>query len=80
MALLCHKQMTKIDKTRISIHQTVRGTYSVFRDSYGRKYFQIDTYGSEDREIPNKISQSLQFDEETALFLIQLIKKEFKIK
>lgn len=80
MALLCHKQLTKVDKTRVSVHKTVRGTYSIFRDSCGKKYFQIDTYGSEDREILNKISQSLQFDEETAFFLIQLLKSELDLK
>lgn len=79
MALLCHKQMTKVDKTRISVHEAVRGTYSIFRDSSGRRYFQIDTYGSEDRKTPDKISQSLQFDEETAFFLIQLIKNELNL-
>lgn len=80
MALLCHKQMTKLNKTRISVHQTVRATYSTFKDSSGRKFFQIDTYGSEDREIPNKISQSLQLDEETALFLLDVIKNELELK
>ncbi|MFD2380697.1 hypothetical protein ACFSWD_06520 [Paenibacillus xanthanilyticus] len=68
--------MTKTDKTRVHVHQIVKGTYSVFTDECGKKYFQIDTYGTESREILGKISQSIQFDEESALYLIQLIKKE----
>jgi hypothetical protein len=30
----------------------------------GEKYLQIDTYGSDQREIPNKLSQSLRLTKE----------------
>lgn len=80
MALLSHKRITKLEKTKITVHQNVIGTYSVFKDNNGKKYFQIDTYGSKDRQIPNKISQSLQFDAETALYLIGILKKELELK
>ncbi len=79
MALLSYKQLAKIDKNKYSVHRDANWTYSVFRDNCGKKYFQIDTYGSEDRKMPNKISQSLQFDEETALYLINVIKNEFNL-
>lgn len=45
----------------------------------GEKYVQIDTYGRIDRENPEKISQSIQFDKETATFLVNLLKEEFEL-
>ena len=40
---------------------------------------RIDTYGKIDRENPEKISQSIQFDKQTAEFFVDLLKKEFDI-
>ena len=51
-------------------------TYSTF-DSYGEHYVQLDTYGRSDREQPGKISQSIQFDRETASYFVNLLKGEF---
>lgn len=79
MALLDHKKLSKINKSSVSIHKFVEGTYTVFTAENGKKYFQLDTYGSEDRKIQNKISQSIQFDEDTAKYLIKLIKNELGI-
>ncbi|MEQ8154926.1 MAG: methionyl-tRNA formyltransferase [Clostridiaceae bacterium] len=79
MALIKISKLKKLDKIRNSVHKEVIGTYTVFthRDT---KYFQIDTYGSEDREMPEKISQSIQFDFETAKFIIEILKKEMNIE
>ena len=60
------------------IHDKVYTTYTVF-DAAGNRYVQIDTYGKIDRENPEKISQSIQFDKQTAEFLVDLLKKEFDI-
>ncbi len=60
------------------IHDKVYTTYTVF-DTAGNRYVQIDTYGKIDRENPEKISQSIQFDKQTAEFLVDLLKKEFDI-
>jgi hypothetical protein len=38
---------------------------------------QLDTYGSEDRKSPGKVSQSLQLDEERALELIAILVRTF---
>lgn len=67
-----------IDKARNLVHAKVHTTYTVF-ELDGSKYFQMDTYGKSDREIPGKISQSIQFDKESAKFLVELLKKEFKL-
>lgn len=55
-----------------------QATYSMFEKT-GQKYFQIDTYGKSDREIPGKISQSFQLDKESAKFLVEKLKKEFDL-
>ena len=60
------------------IHDKVYTTYTVF-DAAGNRYVQIDTYGKIDRENPEKISQSIQFDKQTAEFFVDLLKKEFDI-
>jgi hypothetical protein len=35
-------------------------------DVQGKRILQFDTYGSDERQIPGKISQSIQLDEEGA--------------
>jgi hypothetical protein len=45
---------------RNSVHEPVQATYAVFRDGKGNTYLQIDTYGSLERQIPGKKSQSIQ--------------------
>ena len=76
MAQIDINSIEKIDKERNIIHEKVYTTYSIF-DYYGSHYIQIDTYGKVDREIPGKISQSIQLDKDTAKFLFDLIKREF---
>lgn len=67
-----------IDKDRNSVHTKVYTTYTVFEQDRN-KYFQMDTYGKSDREMPGKISQSIQFDKESAKFLVEILKKEFNL-
>ncbi|SHJ73986.1 hypothetical protein SAMN05444401_3760 [Clostridium amylolyticum] len=78
MALIKDCKLERIEKTRNSVHKEVQSTYTVFNVD-DTKYFQIDTYGSEDRKMTEKISQSIQFDNETAKFLVNLLVKEFNI-
>ena len=59
--------------------QPVTATYTVFDTVDGEHYVQIDTYGKNDRAIPEKISQSIQFDKESAKFLVDLLSKEFDL-
>lgn len=72
MALLKEENLSREDKERNSIHAEVRATYTIFEEG-GKKYFQIDTYGKASRQQPEKISQSLQFDQEMARSLIKLL-------
>lgn len=59
MARIEETRLKKIDKEKNFIHEIVQATYSVF-DRDGERYFQIDTYGKDDREMSEKISQSIQ--------------------
>ena len=62
MALVNIIKENKMDRN--SRHGGVEATYSVFTDTDGEKYIQIDTYGSRNREKRGKKSQSLQFGKE----------------
>ncbi len=76
MALLLAEKLSRIEKERNSIHKPTTATYTTFI-SCGKHYFQIDTYGSDDRVMPEKVSQSIQLDEEAAKIIVDLLKKEF---
>jgi hypothetical protein len=45
---------------RNSVHNPVSATYTVFTSADGETYLQIDTYGSDERKIVGKKSQSIQ--------------------
>ena len=63
-----------------SVHGEVDCTYTVFHGEDGKRYFQVDTYGSPDRKLKGKKSQSLQFDEDSARELMALIKAELGLR
>lgn len=56
----------------------VEATYSVL-ELDGERFFQIDTYGSPDRKIPGKRSQSIRLDKDAAKKLISLLQQEFSL-
>lgn len=64
-------------KERQSVHGAVACRYSVFADGEGNRFLQLDTYGSADRQLPGKVSQSLQLDEQGAAALLELIRDAF---
>lgn len=70
--------LRKVEKERNSVHGKVDATYSEFI-SEGEVFFQIDTYGSANRDLKGKVSQSIQIDRETAIELIQLLNNTFQI-
>ena len=76
MARLKIDEIERVEKERNTIHEAVYTTYSVFEKD-GNKYVQLDTYGKDGRDIPGKISQSIQFDEESARYIVDLLAKEF---
>ncbi len=64
-------------KERHSIHGPTRCLYSIVSGSDGTRYLQLDTVGSEDRAILDKISQSIQFDRQAAAQLLKLLRDTF---
>ena len=78
MAQISLESIKKIEKYRNTVHEKVHATYTAF-EMDGEKYVQIDTYGRIDRENPEKISQSFQFDCATAEFLVRLLSEEFDL-
>lgn len=78
MARIDMDSIRHLVKDRNTIHEKVYTTYSEF-EANGEKYVQIDTYGRSDRDLPGKISQSFQFDRESAVFMVKLLAKEFDL-
>ena len=75
MALI--KKLQSKEPSRVSVHKPIEATYFV-ADANDERVLQIDTYGSSDRKIPGKTSQSVQFDEESARELFEILRREFK--
>ena len=79
MAQINLVNIKKVEKQRNSIHDKVYTTYTVF-EMDGEKFIQFDTYGRIDRENPEKISQSIQLNRETASFVVNLLVQEFNLR
>lgn len=75
MALIA--EFNKTTKERQSVHGTVECEYSVFQDGSGKTYLQLETFGSKERQIPGKVSQSIQLNETAAAQLKRIIDQTF---
>ncbi len=64
-------------KDRQTIHRPTRCTYSIVEGPGDLQVLQLDTVGSPDREFPDKVSQSIQFDRQGAEQLIALFRDAF---
>lgn len=56
-----------------STHAAADCTYDIVTDEEGRKYLQLDTYGSKARQILGKKSHSLRLDAAAIAQLKQII-------
>lgn len=74
MALIT--SFTEFAKDTTAVHGPVECGYAIFERD-GRRYLQLDTYGSQHRRRPGKVSQSIQLDRERAQELLGLIRKTF---
>lgn len=75
MAIVRHlKHLTLEKETR---HLDVDCTYSIVSDDQGVRYLQVDTYGSNVRQIPGKKSQSIRFSPEAIVQLKRLLADHF---
>jgi hypothetical protein len=75
MARITTLEKNEMDRniTQDKVH---RATYCIFEKD-GEKYFQIDTYGSPNREDTWKSSQNIRFDGKFAKELVSLLINEF---
>ena len=58
MALVNRFEKVTLERNRV--HDEAAATYTVFTASNGECHLQLDTYGSENRKIKGKKSQSIQ--------------------
>lgn len=79
MALIHTEQFNRVEKNKNTVHKPTVATFTVFQNS-GAKYFQIDTYGTAERVMPEKESQTIQLDKSMAKMLIDILKHEFSIE
>jgi hypothetical protein len=75
MALVERIEETKMERNLV--HGEVSRTFSPFRAEDGKKYVQLDTYGSPTRKFRGKKSQSIQLGSEAAREPIAILKREF---
>ena len=75
MALVTSFEETRKDRT--TVHRQPRCFYSIVEGGGYHRYLQLDTVGSDERQITDKISQSMQFDRAAASQLMQLLKQAF---
>lgn len=78
MAQINAASMDRVYKQRNFIHEEAPATYTVFTEN-GETYFQIDTYGRTDREHPEKISQSIQLNKDSARRITKLLIDTFDL-
>lgn len=79
MAQINLNSIKRIEKQRNVVHDEVYSTYSVFEIN-GERYVQLDTYGRVGREDPEKLSQTIQLNRDTAKFLVDLLSREFDLR
>lgn len=64
MAYISLNNIKKGDRNSGSKHGEVRAEYNIFNTKDGEKLLQIDTMGSASRQIQDKVSQSIQINNE----------------
>ena len=64
-------------RERYGTHTGIEADYYVLKTDGKVQLLQIDTRGSSAREIPDKLSQTIQLDRESAYSLFNILKKEF---
>lgn len=65
-----------VGSDRNGVHKPVLCGWRAFNVD-GQTFLQLDTYGSDERQIPNKVSQSIQLDRDGAAKLLRLIQDTF---
>ena len=72
------KEFKKGHRDRYNTHDEIDAEYFSFERD-GKRLFQLDMYGRNQRKIPGKTSQTIQLDKDAAVLLISILKKEFHL-
>lgn len=64
---------------RMSLHDPIDAVYYRY-EMDGRKLLQINTMGRPTREMPGKVSQSIQLDEHSSAQLFSILRSHFGFK
>jgi hypothetical protein len=75
MALIAGFERVGMERPRV--HGSVECTYTIFEAANGQKYLQLNTFGSRDRQLPGKQSQTIQLNQESAIKLLKILTSEF---
>jgi hypothetical protein len=70
-------RLEKEERSVATLHRTHLVARYMVAEVEGGRLFQINSYGSDDRQIPGKLSQTLQFTEDSAHQLYRALKAEF---
>jgi hypothetical protein len=70
------REFHRVSSDKQGLHRPVSCGWRTF-DVNGQTILQLDTYGSDQRQIPNKVSQSIQLNREGAQELLVLIRTAF---
>lgn len=74
MALV--RDITVGTKERQSVHDEVECLASSFTEG-GERYLQLETFGSKNRVLTGKVSQTIQFNKQSAATLKHLLERTF---
>ena len=74
MAMI-HK-LRRVELETKAKHTDAEATYAIVTLE-GKRFLQIDTYGSSNREFPGKQSQSIRFSRDALAQLREILAKEF---
>ena len=69
-------RFTRLPKDRVGRHTDVECGYAVV-EVEGKQALLLETYGSDERAVPGKTSQSLLMDEDAASRLMKLLAQAF---
>ena len=59
MALIEHLDIEKLERVKIQ-EPVLKASYSILTDEHGNRFLYIRTFGSVNREMPDKPSQQIQ--------------------
>jgi hypothetical protein len=73
------RRFFKIKQLSSSLHPTEVDCGYAAVDVAGKRYLQLNTYGSDDRADPGTVSQTLQLDRSSATRLRDLVERVFDL-